>query len=121
VRAAPPDLRPGRRVRPPRGVLLVSDQANGGSSPTGLITLEKKDIFKLDLGKATVITLYLLPDLNIKLIPQLKKLKAGSRIVSHAFDMRGTKEEQKLVVKTKDDREHDVYLWKIPLKFEKEK
>jgi ribosomal protein L11 methylase PrmA len=86
-----------------------------------LITFEKKDIFKLDLSKATVITLYLLPDLNVKLIPQLKKLKAGSRIVSHAFDMRGVKEEQKLVVKTKDDREHDVYLWKIPLKFEKEK
>jgi ribosomal protein L11 methylase PrmA len=84
-----------------------------------LITFQKKDIFKVDLSKASVITLYLLPDLNVKLIPQLKKLKAGSRIVSHAFDMRGVKEDKKLVVKTKDDREHDVYLWTIPLKFEK--
>jgi precorrin-6B methylase 2 len=86
-----------------------------------LVTIEKKDIFKVDLSKASVVTLYLLPDLNVKLIPQLKKMKAGSRIVSHAFDMRGVTPEQKLVVKTKDDREHDVYLWKIPLKFEKEK
>jgi hypothetical protein len=68
-----------------------------------------------------VVTLYLLPDLNVKLIPQLKKMKQGSRIVSHAFDMRNVKEEQKLIVKTKEDREYDVYLWKIPLKFEKEK
>jgi len=86
-----------------------------------LITFQKKDIFTLDLSKATVVTLYLLPELNVKLIPQLKKMKEGSRIVSHAFDMRGVKEEQKLLVKTKDDREVDVYLWKIPLKFEKEK
>jgi precorrin-6B methylase 2 len=86
-----------------------------------LVTIEKKDIFKVDLSKATVVTLYLLPDLNVKLIPQLKKMKEGSRIVSHAFDMRGVKEEQKVAVKTKDDREYDIYLWKIPLKFEKEK
>jgi precorrin-6B methylase 2 len=85
-----------------------------------LVTIEKKDIFKVDLSNVTVVTLYLLPDLNVKLIPQLKKMKAGSRIVSHAFDMRGVKEEQKVVVKSKDDREYDVYLWKIPLKFEKE-
>jgi SAM-dependent methyltransferase len=86
-----------------------------------LITFQKKDIFTLDLGKATVVTLYLLPELNVKLIPQLKKMKNGSRIVSHAFDMRGVKEDKKLLVKTKDDREVDVYLWTIPLKFEKEK
>jgi len=49
-------------------------------------------------------------------VPQLKKLKPGSRIVSHAFDMRGYKPDRKLTVKTKDDREHDVYLWTIPLK-----
>jgi ribosomal protein L11 methylase PrmA len=56
-----------------------------------LVTIEKKDIFTLDLSKANVITLYLLPSLNVKLIPQLEKLKDGSRIVSHDFDMRGVK------------------------------
>jgi precorrin-6B methylase 2 len=85
-----------------------------------LVTFKKQDIFKQDLSKATVVTLYLLPDLNVKLVPQLKKLKPGSRIVSHAFDMRGYKPDQKVTVKTKDDREYDVYLWTIPLKPEKD-
>jgi SAM-dependent methyltransferase len=85
-----------------------------------LVKFEKKDIFTLDLSEATVVTLYLLPELNVKLVPQLKKLKAGSRIVSHAFDMRGYKPDMKVTVKCKDDVERDVYLWTIPLKPEKE-
>ncbi len=87
-----------------------------------LVTIKKQDIFKVDLSGATVITLYLLPDLNVKLIPQLKKLKKGSRIVSHAFDMKGVTPDKgyPIKVKTKDGLEHDVYLWTTPLKFEKE-
>jgi len=85
-----------------------------------LISFEEKDIFTLDLSKATVVTLYLLPDLNVKLVPQLEKLKPGSRIVSHAFNMKGYKPEKEITVKTKEDREHTVYLWTTPLKKEKE-
>jgi len=54
-----------------------------------LVTIEQKDIFKLDISQANVITLYLLPSLNVRLIPQLEKLKPGSRVVSHDFDMKG--------------------------------
>jgi ribosomal protein L11 methylase PrmA len=86
-----------------------------------LVTFEKKDIFKLDLSTATVVTLYLLPDLNVKLIPQLKKMKKGSRIVSHAFAMSGVKEDKHVAVKCMDGQERDVYLWSIPFKFEKER
>jgi ribosomal protein L11 methylase PrmA len=85
-----------------------------------LVKFERKDIFKQDLTEASVITLYLLPDLNVKLVPQLKKMKPGTRIVSHAFDMRGYKPDQTVVVKTKEGREYDVYLWTIPLKPEKD-
>jgi len=67
-----------------------------------------------------VVTLYLLPDLNVKLLPQLQKLKPGSRIVSHAFDMRGVKPDQVITVKCKDEVERTVYLWTTPLKLEKE-
>jgi SAM-dependent methyltransferase len=84
-----------------------------------LITFEKKDIFTLDLSKATVVTLYLLPSLNVKLVPQLMKLKAGSRIVSHDFDMEGYTPEKTIKVSVKDDREHPVYLWTAPLKKDK--
>jgi precorrin-6B methylase 2 len=85
-----------------------------------LVTIEKKDIFTLDLSKATVVTLYLLPELNVKLIPQLKKLKKGSRIVSHDFDMKGVKPDKVVKVTTKDGTEKTVYLWTTPLKFEKD-
>ncbi len=81
-----------------------------------LVTIEQKDIFELDLSKASVITLYLLPSLNVKLIPQLEKLKPGSRIVSHDFDMRGVEPDQKVEVTPKDGRTHTIYLWTTPLK-----
>jgi tRNA G37 N-methylase Trm5 len=81
--------------------------------------VEQKDIFTLDLSGADVITLYLLPSLNVKLIPQLEKLKPGARIVSHDFDMKGVKPEK--VVKVKGpSREHTVYLWRAPLEKESE-
>jgi len=84
-----------------------------------LVRIEQRDIFTLDLSKANVITLYLLPELNVKLIPQLEKLKPGSRIVSHDFDMRGVKPDK--VVEVNSDGEynhHTIYLWTTPLKME---
>jgi SAM-dependent methyltransferase len=88
-----------------------------------LITFQKKDIFTLDLSKATVVTLYLLPSLNVKLIPQLKKLKPGCRIVSHSFAMEGVTPEKGYPIKAKDSDGfgRDVYLWTTPLKIEKAK
>jgi precorrin-6B methylase 2 len=85
-----------------------------------LVKIEKKDIFTLDLSPASVVTLYLLPSLNEKLIPQLEKLKPGSRIVSHSFDMKGVKPKQVVKLKSKEtDREHTIYLWTVPLEKEK--
>jgi len=82
-----------------------------------LVTIEQKDIFTLDLSKANVITLYLLPELNVKLIPQLEKLKPGSRIVSHDFSMEGVKPDKVVTITSdKDEYEHTVYLWTVPLK-----
>jgi SAM-dependent methyltransferase len=85
-----------------------------------LVTIEQKDIFTLDLSGATVVTLYLLPDLNVRLIPQLQKLKPGSRIVSHAFDMRGVKPKKEVTVQTPDGRQRNVYLWVAPIEVSKE-
>jgi SAM-dependent methyltransferase len=87
-----------------------------------LVTIEQKDIFTLDLSEASVITLYLLPRLNVKLIPQLEKLKPGSRIVSHDFRMRGvTPDEVVKLDSNYDHTQHKIYLWTLPLrKTEKE-
>lgn len=86
-----------------------------------LVRIERQDIFTLDLSKANVVTLYLLPSLNVKLIPQLEKLKPGTRIVSHDFDMEGVKPDKVLkIADEKDDYgDHTIYLWTTPLKREK--
>jgi SAM-dependent methyltransferase len=84
-----------------------------------LVTIEQKDIFTLDLSPADVVTLYLLPRLNVKLIPQLEKLKKGARVVSHDFDMAGVKPVKHLTMKpTPDERDHEIYLWHVPLQHE---
>lgn len=82
-----------------------------------LVTIKKADIFQTDLSKADVITLYLLPNLNVKLIPQLEKLKPGCRIVSHDFDMRGVKPKREIVFTPSEPgaRDHRIYLWVTPL------
>jgi tRNA G37 N-methylase Trm5 len=84
-----------------------------------LVTIEQKDIFTLDLSKVNVVTLYLLPSLNVKLIPQLEKLPAGSRIVSHDFDMKGVTPDKDLDFKETNGNTHKIYLWTTPLKKEK--
>lgn len=68
------------------------------------------DLFESNLTDATVITLYLLPELNLKLLPKLlQEVKPGTRIVSHAFDMGTWKPEQALNVGGRN-----VYFWTIP-------
>jgi len=84
-----------------------------------LVTIKEADIFQLDLSPATVITMYLLPKLNVKLIPQLEKLKDGVRIVSHDFNMQGIKHKDLHAVMGAENRElnrdHHVYFWTTPL------
>ncbi len=82
-----------------------------------LVTFEQRDIFTVDLSPADVVTLYLLPELNVRLIPQLQKLRPGARIVSHDFDMRGVEPRAHVELAPPDeDRTHEVYLWHAPIK-----
>jgi SAM-dependent methyltransferase len=67
------------------------------------------DLFEQDLREATVITLYLLPSLNLKLRPTLLSLKPGTRIVSHNFDMGDWKPERTMQVGNST-----VYYWTVP-------
>jgi hypothetical protein len=92
-----------------------------------LVTIERRDIFKLDLSGADVITIWLLPLLNAKLIPQLEKMKPGSRIVSFDFDMCGIiKPDKEIEVDVPPyhwlmSRKRTIYLWKTPLKKDEKK
>ncbi len=68
------------------------------------------DLFQADISAATVVTLYLLTRLNARLKPRLlTELKAGTRVVSHAFDMGDWEPEQKVFVGGSA-----VYLWRVP-------
>jgi SAM-dependent methyltransferase len=76
----------------------------------GKARIDRGDVFESDFREATVVTMYLLPELNRRLIPKLlKDLKPGTRIVSHAFDMGSWQPEQKVTVASKD-----IYRWTIP-------
>ncbi|KAB8332587.1 class I SAM-dependent methyltransferase [Scytonema tolypothrichoides VB-61278] len=76
---------------------------------TGKVQFLQQDLFKTDFSDATVVTLYLLPELNVKLRSQILKLKPGTRIVSHAFDMGEWKPEK---VEQVDGR--TVFFWTVP-------
>ncbi len=85
-----------------------------------LVSIKQEDIFKLDLSPASVVTMYLLPSLNVKLIPQLEKLKPGSRVITHDFDIEGVKPEKTTsFVSEEDNVSHTIYFFTTPLKKEK--
>lgn len=76
-----------------------------------------QDLFETNLSQATVITLFLNEEVNIKLRPTLLKLKPGTRIVSHNFDMGDWKPDryQQLIRNNKGNfLMHDVFFWEVP-------
>ena len=74
------------------------------------VKLIQGDLFETAIGEATVVTLYLLTELNLKLRPKLmKELRPGTRVVSHAFAMGDWKPER-----TEQVNGASVYLWRIP-------
>jgi SAM-dependent methyltransferase len=82
-----------------------------------LVRVEHGDVLAVDLSGISVVTLYLGPVMNAKLIPQLEKLKPGARIVSHAFDMPGVMPDRVIsVTSAEDDVARKLYLWTTPLK-----
>jgi len=102
VRAVGIDIDP-ERIREAR-----ENARRNGVEP--LVQFRMEDLFKADFRDATVITLYLLPDLNVKLRPKLlRELKPGTRIVSHQFDMGSWKPDKKL-----ESNGRTVYFWVVP-------
>jgi len=75
----------------------------------GLVTIVTGDIFVEDFSKATVVTMYLLPQLNIKLRPTILRMTPGTRVTSHQFGMGEWEPDQKLKVESRD-----AYVWIVP-------
>jgi SAM-dependent methyltransferase len=93
------------------------EEANANAKKAGVsdrVQFLNQDLFKSNFSEASVVTLYLLPDINVKLRPQLfKQLKPGTRIVSHDFDMGEWKPERVVQVQG-PNRTHTLYYWVVP-------
>jgi hypothetical protein len=73
------------------------------------VAFHRQDLFKFDIGQATVVTMYLLPSVNLRLRPRLlKELRPGTRIVSHDFNMEDWQPDEKSTVRK------NVFLWIVP-------
>jgi len=75
------------------------------------VEFRQQNLFETDLSKATVLTMYLLPRLNLQLRPMLLDLKPGTRLASHAFDMGDWRPDQHERVENRD-----AYFWVVPAK-----
>ena len=84
--------------------------ANAGAAGVAdRVAFLRQDLFKFDIGQATVVTMYLLPSVNLRLRPRLlRELKPGTRLVSHDFDMGDWQPDQKSTVRK------NVFLWIVP-------
>ena len=81
---------------------------------TDKVRFVQQDLFQTDFREATVVTLYLLPSVNMRLRPKLlSDLKPGTRVVSHNYDM-GDWTPLKTIVITLPEDTHTVYYWIVP-------
>jgi len=84
----------------------------------GRAEFRQQDLLETDLSKATVVTLYLLPEWNLQLRPRLQKLKKGTRIVSHDWDMGDWKPDRTIEVDAPDksvglEKKSRIHLWVV--------
>jgi SAM-dependent methyltransferase len=87
------------------------------------VEFREQDLFQTDLSRATVVTMYLLPEVNLNLRPSILALKPGTRIVSHDWDMGDWKPDQTTVVAVPDkkvglEKSSRIHLWVVPAKVE---
>ena len=89
--------------------LIAEARANAqAAGVTDRVSFVRQDLFKTDLSPASVITMYLLPGVNRRLRPELLKLKPGTRIVSHDFDLDDWRPDQRTTLRK------NIFLWIVP-------
>ncbi len=97
--------------------MVELSQANAAKAGvTGKATFVKADLFKTDFSQATVITLFLLPDINVKLRPKILDMKPGTRVVSNSFDMGDWKADKTIDTVGKCETYCNAFFWIVPAK-----
>ncbi len=104
-------------------LVAQSQQAAAAAGVADKVRFAVQDLFQTDLSRATVITMYLLPEFNLRLRPALLALKPGTRIVSHDWDMGDWKPDQTTVVPVPDkkvglEKSSKVHQWTVPARVE---
>jgi hypothetical protein len=104
--------------------LVAKSRANARNAGVdSRVSFREQDLFKTDLSPASVVTLYLLPEVNMQLRPKLLQLRPGTRVVSHDFDMEDWEPDKTLTVDAPDKniglgKTSKVYLWIVPARVE---
>ena len=109
----------GVDINPTRVAEAVENAQKAGV--TDKVAFYQRDLFQTDLSQATVITMYLLPRVNLELRPKLLDLKPGTRIVSHDFSMDDWKPDAFVTLEVKEKYggaggQSDIYFWVVPAK-----
>jgi tRNA G37 N-methylase Trm5 len=82
-----------------------------------LVKIRQEDLFTVDLSEPSVLCMYLLPRMIVKLRPQIEKLKPGTRIVAHDYPIEWAQHEKVVrVVSNETNEKHMLYLYTVPLK-----
>jgi precorrin-6B methylase 2 len=108
----------GIDINPVRLAEANENLKKAGPEVAKLVRFEENDLFQADIHEATVVTLFLLSSVNLKLRPKLlADLKPGTRVVSNTFDMGDWKPEKEFTVGNPDEESylsHKLFLWIIP-------
>jgi hypothetical protein len=101
-------------------MVTLSQRAAAKEGVTARATFRKADLFETDLSQATLITLFLLPDINLRLRPKILDLKPGTRIVSNSFTMGEWQHDRSVEASEKEGCQSycTAYLWIVPAKVE---
>lgn len=91
------------------GLITESRRNAAAANVADRVEFRNQNLFEADLSRATVVTLYLFPEVNMRLRPRLQALRPGTRIVSHNWDMGDWKPDRQEIIFGKR-----VYLWVIP-------
>ena len=104
----------GVEYNPKMVALSQSNAAKAGV--TDKAAFVKADLFKTDFSQATVITMFLLPEINLKLRPKILGMKPGTRVVSNSFDMGDWKADKTIDPVEKCETYCNAFLWIVPAK-----
>ncbi len=96
----------------------LSKRNAAAAGVTAKATFVKADLFETDLSKASVITMFLLPDINLKLRPKILDLKPGTRVVSNSFTMDDWEADETATITENCTSWCTAYFWLVPVKVE---